>query len=154
MISNGGRTAIRNAYSGWGSAVGALGYSSGRYQWRFRVSSLARNNEQIAVGVTPESHAPVSLDTDTALFRSYVWFSRQMIYFGLAADQLRGAAKISVWQNDDTLTLTLDCERNQMHLYMPRTGEQKTIFMKPEHQGATFYLYLYMYAGNNRFDIL
>ena len=151
-LSSNGRTA--SARNGYGSVVGTVGYSSGLYQWRIKITKLRQSGfSYIAIGVTT-----LPLDySNNYRYRSdgtmYAWFSNQDSA-GLAFRQTRGTARISSWQPGDTLLLTLNCDQLELQLFLQRTSERKTINMHQSAKGVKLYLYLYFYDGDHRVDIL
>ena len=154
-LSNNGRTA--SAPRGSGSVVGTVGYSSGVYQWRIKITIQDHSVYSfIGIGVTT-----LPLDRNNNYnFRSvdttYAWYSFQGSY-DLAASQARGPARISRWQTGDIVLLTLNCDQLQLHLHLQRTAERKTINMKTSVRGEKLYLYVYLRslaAVNNQVDIV
>ena len=150
-LSGNGRTAsVQNSY---GSVVGTVGYSSGVYQWRITITKLDQSiRSYIGIGVTtlPLDYNNQGYPSDRT---TYAWFSNQRNR-GLAASQTRGTARISSWQTGDTLLLTLNCDQLELHLFLQRTGERKTINMHQSVKGVKLYLYLYLNNGDHRVDIL
>ena len=149
-LSSNGRTAsVRNDY---GSVVGTVGYSSGVYQWRIKITKLALG--YIAIGVTT---LPLDSNNNNYRYRSdgtmYAWFSNQRNQ-GLAASQTRGPARISRLQTGDTLLLTLNCDQLELYLFLQRTGERKTINMHQSVRGEKLYLYFYFNGHDHQVDIL
>ena len=142
-LSNNGRTA--SSQFPRGSVVGTVGYSSGVYQWRIKITELGRG--YIGIGVTT---LPLD-DNNNYNFRSdgtmYAWFSNQY-NTGLAASQTVGPARISRWQTGDIVLLTLNCDQLQLHLHLQRTAERKTINMKTAVRGEKLYLYMYLYTNS------
>ena len=163
-LSNNGRTAsvshnsrFSSLSSGSGSIVGTVGYSSGVYQWRIKITELDHSRYSfIGIGVTT-----LPLDrNNNYYFRSvgttYAWYSDQGNY-DLAASQTRGAARISRWQAGDIVLLTLNCDQLQLHLHLQRTAERKTINMKTSVRGKKLYLYVHLVtfgAPNQQVDIV
>ena len=141
-LSTTGRTA--NSRGGGGSVVGTVGYRTGVYQWRIKITELVHGSPGlIGIGVTTlplDSNNYNSLSVGTV----YAWFSNQANY-GLAANQTKGPARISRWQAGDILLLTLNCDHRQLHIRLQRTAERKTITMKPAIRGEKLYLWVYMY---------
>ena len=103
----------------------------------------------MAIGVTtnPMSHGIGSF----AFSSAYVWFGDQNSH-GLGASQTKSTARMSRWKNMDRLTLTLDCDKQLLHLQLHRTGEQKTISMSK--RGHALYLYAYLADKGQIIDIL
>ena len=152
ILSNNGRTASVFQY-GYGSVVGTVGYRSGVHQWRIYITELGgRPAPLICIGVTT---LPILNDNylGFSVTTAYVWLSDQDSE-GLAASQTRGPARISSWQTGDTLLLTLNCDQLELHLFLQRTGERKTIYMHQSVKGVKLYLYLNFNNGVHRVDIL
>ena len=136
------------------TAVGGEGYSSGVHWWRLRVTGLPQETRHvIAVGVTT---LPVDRNdyNDFSRGSAYAWFSHQGSH-GLAASQTRGGgpAEMTEWQNNDEMTLRLDCDRQLLSMTLHGSRrEKKTIRMR--HPGVKLYLYVYTYLPGNSVEIL
>ena len=150
ILSSNGRTASVGRYAS-GSVVGTVGYTSGVYQWRIKITK--HEYGYIGIGVTT---LPLDGNNNYNGFSGgtmYAWFSNQG-YYGLAASQTRRTARISSWQTGDTLLLTLNCDQLELYLFLQRTGERKTINMHQSVKGMNLYLYFYIYGRGHRVDIL
>ena len=149
-LSNNGRTA--SISRDFGSVVGTVGYSSGVYQWRIKITELDQSiYSYIGIGVTT---LPLDRNNNYNYLSDgtmYAWFSDQRSY-GLGASQTRGPARISRWQTGDIVLITLNCDQLQLHLHLRRTAERKTINMKTFVRGEKLYLYVYLrsYSAHNQ----
>ena len=137
-LSNNGRNA--SLRSGHGSVVGTVGCSSGLYQWRINITKLGRG--YIGIGV---STLPLTTYKHRSDFKAYFWFSDQR-YSGLAASQTGGLARVSKWQTEDILILTLNCAQRQRHRHLQRTAEKKTVNMNRAIRGEKWYLCIFLYS--------
>ena len=146
-LSNHGRTA--SVSSGFGLVVGTVGYSSGVYQWRIKITKLESGH--IGIGVTTLPLDNYNYYNVYSHGTMYAWFSDQFNY-GLAASQTRGPARISRWQAGDIVLITLDCDQLQLHLHLQRTAERKTINMTTSVRGEKLYLYVYMSSSSPRYQ--
>ena len=149
-LSNNGRTAIKNNQSGDTAAIGKEGYASEVHEWRVKVSGITACC--IGLGVTTLPLSPLTYDKWSAA-TAYAWFNTQWAG-GVAASQTASTARMSKWQNNDILVLTLDSDQHLLRLHLQRTNETKTIYLKQRDKGKKFYLYVLLKLPGHRVDIL
>ena len=153
-LTSDGRTATKTKGTGRAIIVGRHGYLAGTVVWRMRLSNSGRNarySRNAAIGVTT---LPLAGNFhEKSYTTSYVWTTddgkaRSLDYYRpLNLQEITGG-----WRNNETLRLTLDCDQQQLHLQVERTGE--TRMMEMDRRGRPLYLVFFMYWEGQKVTIL